>query len=696
MGALDRVFRGRRGGQERPVAAIVAGLWKNGEQGVWYDPSDFDRYMAMVGPSQTPAVASVFGESVVVSPGVYRIYSTGAFSAVNGISTATATIGEKYEVRFTVDSITTLGSGLVIESVENPSVTTLGPQRLIVTATNTNMFIKRGAACDIQISAISVKQWLGRNEVSLFQDAAGTTPVVALEQPVGLILDKRLGLVRGPERVINGDFSAGATSWILAGADATHIATFAGGTLRYQSDTMSPQLVVAQLSALVIGRWYEVTFVISAWVSGTIKAEGLSVIPPVSGVGTYTHRGTALAPTLSITRSSANVDVTIDSISVKELFGNHAYQATTTSRPTLSARYNLLTNTENATAWTKTQGDTGVLPVVTPDAALAPNGTLSADRCVMSRGLGATNAAFSLMFLSASHTSATVSVRSIWMRSFTGENQAVLLYDGSQTVGRVVTVTPQWQQFFLTGGNAAVGSSLVVGTRGGDPGTYYASGGDPNLDILVWGMDVRAANDGVGLPPYQRVVDAANYDTAGFPRYLKFDGVDDFLQTAAVDFSGTDKLFATAALRKLSDSVAGIVVELSAVSNTSNGSFALLAPAGANDTLAVYMRGATALTTSVPSGIPSPTSRVFTGVMDLSAAVGKQSQSRVNGARYAYASQDSGGGNFGVYPLYIGRRGGTGLPLNGRIYGLVIRSNFASEAQLAAVERHLNQKARIY
>ena len=33
---------------------------------------------------------------------------------------------------------------------------------------------------------------------TLFQDSAGTTPVTAVEQPVGLMLDKSKGLVLGP------------------------------------------------------------------------------------------------------------------------------------------------------------------------------------------------------------------------------------------------------------------------------------------------------------------------------------------------------------------------------------------------------------------------------------------------------------------------------------------------------------------
>ena len=40
----------------------------------------------------------------------------------------------------------------------------------------------------------------------MFQDRAGTTPVTADGQTVGLILDKSKGLVLGSELVTNGDF----------------------------------------------------------------------------------------------------------------------------------------------------------------------------------------------------------------------------------------------------------------------------------------------------------------------------------------------------------------------------------------------------------------------------------------------------------------------------------------------------------
>ena len=56
--------------------------------------------------------------------------------------------------------------------------------------------------------------WYGPSDLStLFQYSAGTTPVTASGQPVGLMLDKSKGLVRGPELITNGDFATD-TGWL--------------------------------------------------------------------------------------------------------------------------------------------------------------------------------------------------------------------------------------------------------------------------------------------------------------------------------------------------------------------------------------------------------------------------------------------------------------------------------------------------
>lgn len=131
--------------------------------------------------------------------------------------------------------------------------------------------------------------------------------------------NRRGGL--GPDLVTNGDFSGGATGWTVSGADGTHIATFSGGTLRYQSDTTSPQLNVAPTVSLglTVGATYEIIFVISAWTSGTVKTDVISGAS-MSSAGTFRFVGAALINNLNITRSTTNVDVTIDSVSVRLVY----------------------------------------------------------------------------------------------------------------------------------------------------------------------------------------------------------------------------------------------------------------------------------------------------------------------------------------------------------------------------------------
>ncbi len=122
-----------------------------------------------------------------------------------------------------------------------------------------------------------------------------------------------------PEILTNGDLSAGATSWTVTGTDATHVATFSGGTLRFQSDTTSPTLTISQPNVLTVGETYTVTIILSAFTSGLLKSDYFNFAPVVSSVTslTKTFTGVAASTTFGFTRSSANVDVTINSISVK-------------------------------------------------------------------------------------------------------------------------------------------------------------------------------------------------------------------------------------------------------------------------------------------------------------------------------------------------------------------------------------------
>lgn len=164
-----------------------------------------------------------------------------------------------------------------------------------------------------------------RNAYSLGADFS-LAPVTAPGVPVYALLDQGGGEL-GPETLVNWDFSAGATGWTVTGTDATHIATFdaTAGTLRYRSDTVTPNLDIRQSLVLTIGAVYEVTVVCSEWISGAVKTVSFGGVTELAaGVGTKTFRAVATATAFNILRVDINVDLTISSISLRKISGSHA------------------------------------------------------------------------------------------------------------------------------------------------------------------------------------------------------------------------------------------------------------------------------------------------------------------------------------------------------------------------------------
>jgi hypothetical protein len=174
--------------------------------------------------------------------------------------------------------------------------------------------------------------------------------------------------------------------------------------------------------------------------------------------------------------------------------------------------------------------------------------------------------------------------------------------------------------------------------------------------------------------------------------YLGFDGTDDGMATPSIDFTGTDKMTVWTGVRKLSDAAAGTVVELSASATGNLGGFFLRAPQSAASTYS-FLSGGSAFSTAVSSlGYVAPISNILTGIGDIS---GDACSLRVNGTTVTSAT-DQGTGNYGNYPLFIGRRGGASLPFNGRIYQLIIRGAESNAGQIAAGEAWCNGKTRAY
>ena len=536
----------------------------------------------------------------------------------------------------------------------------------------------------------------------MFQDSAGTTPVTAVEQPVGLILDKSKGLAIG---------SNVFTGW-------SRNATLESGTTLPAActSTVASGLCGLFITPVPINKTYKVDITWSGLTAGrTLIAGGgawvQNVSTAASGTATvYVTAATAVNFYVYFNPNAIGQTVTLESISVRELPGNHASQATSTSRPVLSARVNLLTYSEqfDNAAWSKNAllafGSGSVA-----NAVSAPDGTLTADLIVENTASSTHNV--SAIFTCVSGTAYTWSahVKPAGRTIVRMVNQATaVIYDvefdlsgaGSSTnrsgtgTAAITALANGWYRISATATATAGGTGYWQINLGNVPNnTTYT--GDGTSGVYLWGADVRVTNDGVGIPAYQRINAATDYDTSGFPLYLAFDGVDDSLATASVDFSATDKMSVFAGVRKLSDAADGMVYQMGDASALQSGAFELTAPGSSTVTKFQFLSRGTvnAIPFTTSTTYNAPYTGVIAGLGDIS---GDAATLRINGAQIAQILTDQGTGNYGNYPLYIGRRAGTSLPYNGRLYSLIVRGASTNADQLARTETWVNNITKAY
>jgi hypothetical protein len=169
----------------------------------------------------------------------------------------------------------------------------------------------------------------------LYQDAAGTTPAFLPTHPVGLCLDQPAGSV-----VLGTEVATG--SYLVLG----------GGTVNQSTLPVLCTSSVAgvygahPVGALVVGNWYKVTVSWSGNTSGRpIVANAMGTVvfgSSVSGTKTGYYQATHAHQTVFVVGTAAGESFSITAYSCKPVTGIHAFQSTTTKRPLLSARVNLL------------------------------------------------------------------------------------------------------------------------------------------------------------------------------------------------------------------------------------------------------------------------------------------------------------------------------------------------------------------
>lgn len=157
---------------------------------------------------------------------------------------------------------------------------------------------------------------------TLYQDHLGTIPA-AYGQPVGLMLDKSKGLVRGPN------------SWNDAAVSVLGASERVSGNAYRVRSTDGAYAAIGSNGSTAVGKLYEVSFTIDAV---TIPGGGLQVGNAGTIYSTVGEKRTVFVGeggSAILKRVSGVTDIQVSNISVREIPGNHASQPTVTARPTL-------------------------------------------------------------------------------------------------------------------------------------------------------------------------------------------------------------------------------------------------------------------------------------------------------------------------------------------------------------------------
>jgi len=227
--------------------------------------------------------------------------------------------------------------------------------------------------------------------------------------------------------------------------------------------------------------------------------------------------------------------------------GNHATQSITASRPTLSARYNLLTKTEDFAdaAWVK------ALCTVTNVAVSNPLNKSVVSKFVLDSTTGIHRIYQAWNPISGAKYSQGVILKYAGVRYVcinTNANMNVKLCIDLNTGQFVIGgISPENTIVNFLGDGWYYVSITGTGTSGPGNNTWFQA--SRTLSIAddsgyvgngVDGFYIIAAqlNQTPTALPYQRVNTATDYDSVGWPRYLRGDGIDDFYNLPFMNLYG--------------------------------------------------------------------------------------------------------------------------------------------------------------
>jgi hypothetical protein len=376
--------------------------------------------------------------------------------------------------------------------------------------------------------------------------------------------------------------------------------------------------------------------------------------------------------------------------------GNHATQATTASRPTygvvpLGGRRNLLTFTEqfDNAVW----GKNGAIVSGSAGSQKLVEAAITGEHLIyVNAGISTTSGQSYKFFAdvtSAERTQCYFSFTTSGLRSGSYFNLTALTT--TPDAGVTATITD------IGGGKRRCSISQTVGsTATRFPAIFTAAAGSiTTVGTGVEGIIVHNSQLELGstATAYQKVTTQYDVTEAGVQSlsYLSFDGAATFMVTNTIT-PAIDKAQIFAGVQKLSDAGQRVVAEMSATIASNAGAFALTAPNSAAANYNFSSKG-TIQTDNVVTTYTAPITSVLSGLGDIA---GASNLIRVNGTQIGSTLTTQGTGNYLAYPLYIGRRAGTTLPLHGQIYSLIVRfgANLTTDT-ITSTETYVGDKTGI-
>lgn len=541
---------------------------------------------------------------------------------------------------------------------------------------------------------------------TMYQENSGVITPATFEQAVVFMIDKSKVYT---ELVTNGEFTTD-TAWTKSST------TIANGVLTFSG---SSEASATQASVFVSGNVYELILDITTVTAGTLRILSGTGQPMTNGDFTTSGiKRTILVPTSTGTLflyTSNGFTGTINSISIK-LLTSFADQSLPSKRPVLSARYNLLTRTEqfDNVAWTA--GGT----TMTGSKTINTTTGVSAYRYIQIASGVSPNTSYTYSIDVLKTTGATT-FPGLFLVFFTG---------GTTSSGGVTINTNTGVLTDRVGAAPTSKSSLDIGTHWrvtleevNNTNTIMRFDIYPAVNTDASGTWVSGITGSVTVDraqliatnsllsnAYQRVVTgvagtsiaagSSDYDTdpTKFPPYLKFDGVDDAMKTTSVNFSATDKMSIWAGVRKITDTV-GALCELTANFNSNSGSYYVItgtdSPISTNGYSSNARGTATAAVNQATfiSNVNAPSTDVLAITHNI---VGDLSTIRVDTVEGTNGTGDKGFGNFVNDRIYIGGRGEGSPYFNGNLYSLIIRGAASTATQITNTETYVNSKTKAY